>query len=168
MGAEWFENEGNLGVAEIVKLEGSFLAASLVAAVDAVLAAKAKSGAAMNEAQSTVLAVEALEREVNNGGFAKFFGSSAWNHVPFLVKSLERVGSREAVRLAKEAVSLLKIPAAAHDDPAALFSSIQSALARHEVEIRLNDLDSDFYVLEEDLPRLVWNYVKKNVEVLAA
>jgi len=168
MGAEWFENEGNLGVAEIVKLEGSFLAASLVAAVDAVLAAKSKTGAAMNEAQSTVLAVEALEREVNNGGFAKFFGSSSWNHVPFLVKSLERVGSREAVRLAKEAVALLKIPAAAHDDPAALFSCIQASLARHEVEIRLNDLDSDFYVLEEDLPKLVWNYVKKNVQALAA
>lgn len=168
MGAEWFENEGNLDVAGIVKLEGGFLAESLVAAVDAVLAAKVKSGAVANETQGTVLAVVALEREVNNGGFAKFFGSSSWNHVPFLVKSLERVGSREAVRLAKEAVALLKIPAAAHDDPATLFSCIQAALARHEVEIRLNDLDSDFYVLEEDLSKLVWNYAKKNVEALSA
>jgi hypothetical protein len=29
-------------------------------------------------------------------------------------------------------------------------------------------LDSDYYVLEEDLAKLVWAYIKKNAALLAA
>lgn len=168
MSADWFENEGNLGVAEIMALEGKFRTDSLVAAIDAVLAQKLEKNAALNQEQRTVLAVEALEREVNNGGFAQFFGNASWVHTPELVKSLERVGSKEAMKLAKEAVSLLKIPTASLEDPGALFDCIHAAIAKHEVEIRMNDLDSDYYVLEEDLAKLVWAYIKKNASALSA
>lgn len=168
MSSEWFENETGMGVAEIVALEGKYRLDSLVAAVDAVLVAKDAAGNALNAEQVTVLAVEALEREVNNGGFSHFFGGASWKHVPVLVKSLERVGSKEALGLVKEAVSLLKLSAAVLADPAQLFETIHTALAKHEVEIRLNDLDSDYYVLEEDLGKLVWGYVKKNVAALSA
>lgn len=168
MSSEWFENEAGLGVAEVVALEGKYRADSLVAAIDGILAAREARGDVLNEEQRTVLAVEALEREVNNGGFSHFFGDASWKHVPVLVKSLERVGSKEALGLVKDAVSLLKLSSAVLNDPAKLFETIHAALAKHEVEIRLNDLDSDYYVLEEDLGKLVWNYVKKNVAVLSA
>lgn len=168
MSSEWFENETGLGVMEIVALEGKFRPDSLVAAIDSVLASKDAAGVSLNEEQRTVLAVEALEREVNNGGFSHFFGDASWKHAPVLVKSLERVGSKEALGLVKEAVSLLKLTNAVMADPALLFETIHAALAKHEVEIRLNDLDSDYYVLEEDLGRLVWSYVKKNAGALAA
>ncbi len=168
MSIEWFENKAGLGVAEIVSLEGQYRLDSLVAAVDAALSVKEASGAALNEEQRTILAVEALERDVNNGGFAHFFGDASWKHVPVLVKSLERVGSKEALGLVKEAVSLLKLSSAILNDPAQLFETIHAALAKHEVEIRLNDLDSDYYVVEEDLGKLVWNYAKKNVVALSA
>jgi hypothetical protein len=40
----------------------------------------------------TILAVEALEREVNNGGYSQFFTNSSGEFAPEIVDSLNRIG----------------------------------------------------------------------------
>jgi hypothetical protein len=165
MGSEWFENDEGLGIEGILALEGKFRSDSLVAAVAALLEVRESRGEGLNEEQLAVLSVKTLEQGIDEGGFSPYFARH-WRLVPILVRSLERIGSKEAVRLVREAVSLLKVPTGA--EPEALCAAVKAALARQEVEIRLNDLDSDFYVLEEDLSRLLWAHIRANASSIAA
>ena len=46
----------------------------------------------LSEPECIVLAVEALEREVNNGGYAQFFVNNSRIYTPIIVEALQRIG----------------------------------------------------------------------------
>jgi len=60
----------------------------------------------LNEGELTILAVEALEREVNNGGYHQFFLNTP-EHAPAVVKALQRIDCPETAKITALAVSLL-------------------------------------------------------------
>jgi hypothetical protein len=74
-----------------------------------------------------VLAVEALEREVNNGGYCQFFFNTS--SAPRIVDTLQRIGCPEAARLTKRA---LRPPATATE--MRLQSEQDEALGRCDTE----------------------------------
>jgi hypothetical protein len=57
-----------------------------------------------------VLALMALEREVNNGGYHQFFLNSSRRFVPIIVDCLRDVGCERTAALTERAIAALKIP----------------------------------------------------------
>ena len=56
-----------------------------------------------------VLAVEAVEREVNNGGFSELFLNSSRRWIADFVPALRAVGREDVANLAQEAIDLLRV-----------------------------------------------------------
>ena len=54
-----------------------------------------------------LLSIEALQNEVNNGGFQQFFSNSSCQYAPVVVASLLEVGLDEAAIIAQRAIHLL-------------------------------------------------------------
>jgi hypothetical protein len=61
---------------------------------------------ALSEAEQTVYCLDALEREVNNGGFSQFFFNSSGDTALETVSALERLGARHTAGLVRRAVSV--------------------------------------------------------------
>src|SRR5450432_3253874 len=64
---------------------------------------------AITAEERVVLAVEALEREVNNGGFHQFFTNASCEYVPAIVDFLHAIGATTAAELAAEAIASLRL-----------------------------------------------------------
>lgn len=62
----------------------------------------------MTTAERVVLAVEALEREVNHDGYDGLF-TNASEEVPYLVSSLLAIGAEAAADLTRSAIAILGI-----------------------------------------------------------
>ncbi len=56
--------------------------------------------------ETIVLAVEALEREVNNGGFSQFFVNSSCVYTPLIVDSLRRIVCPLSANITEEPCSV--------------------------------------------------------------
>ena len=57
----------------------------------------ARGMAALTDAEHDVLAIEALEREVNNGGYSQFFVNGSLEFVPTVVAACSRISRRIAI-----------------------------------------------------------------------
>ncbi|MGD0858295.1 MAG: DUF4375 domain-containing protein [Terracidiphilus sp.] len=58
----------------------------------------------MTEEEIIVLAIEALEREVNNGGYSQFFVNSSREFTPIIVHALIRIGCPKTAEITKRAI----------------------------------------------------------------
>ena len=91
-------------VEELIAMEGRYRTDSIVLTIHDLLLDKQR----LSKAESTVLIVEAVEREVNNGGFHQFF-LNAPQHVADVVDALHRIGCVETAALAQEAIVALRL-----------------------------------------------------------
>ncbi len=97
---------------ELLALAGHYCAASIVLAFDDALHKKAQQLglARMTNNEIVVLAVEAVEREVNNGGFDQFFFNDSRVHAPAIVEALVRIGCATTATIARDALVAAAIP----------------------------------------------------------
>src|SRR5208283_2606014 len=104
------EYEGQT-IDEIIALRGRFRDDSLVCAIESAL--KKREGwydldsermeraiLSLTEAERVVMAIEAMEREVNNGGYEQFFVNSSKHFAPHIVQALQTIGCTEFADLA--------------------------------------------------------------------
>jgi hypothetical protein len=63
---------------------------------------------ALNREERTILAVRALDREVNNGGYHQFFCNSSKRFAPEILQSLSRIGCRRTAKITKRAINALR------------------------------------------------------------
>ncbi len=56
-----------------------------------------------------VFAVEALEREVNNGGYCQFFGNSSREFAPSIADALLRIGCPGTARITRKAIEAVGV-----------------------------------------------------------
>ena len=63
----------------------------------------------MSDAEGVVLAVEALEREVNNGGYHQFFFNSSRLFTPVVAKALDLIGCPVTAQITRDAIATLKL-----------------------------------------------------------
>ena len=90
---------------ELIALEGEYRIDSIVLAFEAALDDKED----LSEAERVILAVEAIEREVNNGGFSQFFINSSLSMAPYIVNAFKSIGCPQTAALCKQAVTLLGV-----------------------------------------------------------
>lgn len=162
---QWFENNDRLSIAQIVGLEGKYRTDSLICAIEAaVLMKNEDEDADISEGELTVLAVEAMEREVNNGGFAQFFQNDSWRFTPYLPAALSRIGATKTQALVDHAIDVLGIGRLTKStDISDYYARIQTAVEKDEITDSLDALDTKYYELGEDIAGLLFQYVKQNL-----
>src|SRR5258708_34256735 len=96
---------------ELISLSEKYSVDSLVLAFEVALHRKLEKNSAnkFTEAEMTILAVEAMEREINNGGWSQFFINSSKIYANILEESLMNINCKKAASIAKKAISILKI-----------------------------------------------------------
>lgn len=155
---KWLERYSGESTDELITLEHEYTLDSIVLAFEQALARKAaRSGSdALTTEEQVIVAVEALEREVNNGGYSQFFLNSSNKYAPIIVDALQRIGCQEAARLTKRAFDIVGVPTPhshSYQDSIAELSPEQvDALGRCDVE---------YYRVVGDLAYPLFQYIKR-------
>jgi hypothetical protein len=92
-GLQWLDGYAGQSLEELLALDGKCRVDSLIVAMEQALEQKsAREGDdSLSYEEAIVLAVEALEREVNNGGYSQFFVNTSRVYTPIVVGALRRV-----------------------------------------------------------------------------
>lgn len=108
---KWLEQYNGETTEELLALEGKYRTDSLVVAFHQAVDQKAARVGNENlaEEERIILAVEALESEVNNGGYDQFFINSSKEYAPMVVEALQRIGCAETATLTQEAIDALGV-----------------------------------------------------------
>ena len=112
----------------------------------------------ISKEESYVLAVEALEREVNNGGYSQFFLNSSNEFAAIIVEALREIGCPKTAEITQGAISALHI----EGEPTA---GKVEAVARSEDEGILNSLgafDDRYYGNDEPIAERLFEWIKQN------
>jgi hypothetical protein len=112
---------------------------------------------ALTGPEQVAYCVDALEREVNNGGFDQFFANSSGDTAQETVKALETIGARAAAGIVRRAIAMFPDgePAVDRDERAD-----QLDAAGEERDGLWDSLDQEFYSYPDDLPALLRRYVE--------
>jgi Domain of unknown function (DUF4375) len=107
---QWLDGYSGETVDELIALERTHRIASLVLAFEQAMDQKAarEGDHKLNDEERTILAIEALEREVNNGGYGQFFVNSSREYSPIIVDSLRRIGCPKTAEITQKAVDIVK------------------------------------------------------------
>ena len=111
----------------------------------------------LSKEERTVLAVRALDREVNNGGYDQFFRNSSKKFAPEIVQSLTRIGCRRTAKITQRAIK------AVHSGRVTV-SRIEATM-RHPKEERDRELercDKSFYGTPQGIATRLYAFIKAN------
>jgi hypothetical protein len=105
----WVQGYTGQSVDEIFSFEGTEGVHSLLTVLEEAIDAKAKASGPLHitGVERTVLAVMALMREVNNGGYGQFLGNSSRRFAPAIVGDLVRIGCPEIADISQNALDSL-------------------------------------------------------------
>ncbi|MBA2721085.1 MAG: DUF4375 domain-containing protein [Chloroflexi bacterium] len=144
---------------ELIALGGAYRTDSIILAFEQAIRSKAARVGYDNltEAERVVLAVEGLEREVNNGGYDQLFRNVP-EQVPELVMSLAAIGSSAVADLTRSAIAALRIGGPL--TPEAVEAAIDDENADRDAE--LDALDQAYDETAGDLADQLLVFVKAN------
>jgi len=140
---------------ELIALEDRFDTVSIVFAFEAALQGKDN----LSMAERVVLSVEAIEREVNNGGFNQFFVNSSREFAPYAVESLHLIGCPQTAELCQKAIDLLGVEDLFDSD------ALDDAACDADDDLmeRFNALDETYYAgAEEPIADKLFEFIKRN------
>lgn len=156
---KWLDRFAGQGVDELLSLGDEYRKDSLVLAFEFALDAKSTRIGVdrLSPAELVVLAVEALEREVNNGGYRLFFENSSRKYAPLIVRELERIKCFETAKITQRAINALHLPELTIE---AIEVAIGSADQDRDDE--LNRCDELYYSSREDIGGRLFDFIKAN------
>ena len=143
----------------LLALEGRYRTDSLVIAFEQAVGQKAHrvGDAALSAEEYAILAVEALEREVNNGGYAQFFTNSSKEFAPRIAQALEAIGCPRFAAVTRDAIAALGISGPVTE--AAVDGAMESADDRR-LEA-LSACDEAYYgVIDESIEERLLAFIK--------
>lgn len=101
MSKPWLDYTGQT-TAELLAARNKFREDSILAAFEEAIQNKGEDSVSAEE--RVILIVEALQREVNNGGFEQFFENSSGEYAGELEAALRQIGAARVADLAAKAV----------------------------------------------------------------
>lgn len=113
----------------------------------------------LSDEEFVVLSVEALEREVNNGGYNQFFFNPSNEFAKRIIADLERIGCRATARITAQAIAVLELDSL---DPDVLRE--RAADADDRLDEALGDLDNAYYAEAEDIEGKLFAFARQNKE----
>lgn len=157
---KWLDEYSGQTTDELIALQDEYRIDSLVLAFEQAIEQKServgKEG--LSHEELVVLAIEALEREVNNGGYGQFFFNSSSEYTPIVVDALNRIGCTETGALTQKAIDALGI-----DGPIDV-EAIEHVMDEEseERDDRLNACDDRYYEIAGDLADPLFEFIKRN------
>lgn len=126
---------------ELLALEGEFRIDSMVLAFEQAIQGKSPDSVCVEE--SYVLAVEGLEREVNNGGYYQFFVNSSGEFAPIVEAALRSIECPKTADITRDALAALGVGMVTAETVAAAAladdESVRQALATCDDRCFAND-----------------------------
>jgi rubredoxin len=113
--------------------------------------------------ERSIYVIQAMTREVNNGGFDQFFYNSSGRQASDLLPALEAIGSVEFLGIAKKAIDRL----------GSISNLSDASRAKRLCELEKvpgftwQDLDDEFYGCEEQLEPLCLRFIRQHPEFFA-
>lgn len=152
----FLQSYGGETIQQLINMEDGYRIDSLVLAIEQALDAKPE--AELSEPERVVLAVEAMEREVNNNGYDGFFFNSSRIYTSFLVRALELIGCPKVATISADAIAVLKLkeqfdPDTVHEVVAELSADGKS---------KLRECDSRYYANDENIEQNLFAYIKRH------
>ena len=113
---KWLDGYSGQSVDELIALEGEYRIDALVVAFDQALDQKAAANGddSLSAEERVIVAIVALESEVNNGGYLQFFQNSSREFAPIIVQALERIGCARTAAITRKAIDALHLPGIGH------------------------------------------------------
>jgi hypothetical protein len=157
---EFLDDYSGESTEELIALEGKYRIDSLILAFEQAIDQKAnKIGLKeLTNEERIILAVEALEREVNNGGYSQFFINPSQEYAPIIEDALIKIGCPETAKLTRRAIEALELPGPVTTEAVekAIFTENQ---ARDD---KLNECDELYYKGDEDIAGNLFEFIKNN------
>jgi hypothetical protein len=155
----WLDSYSGETADELLSLEGRYRTDSLVLVFEQALEQKAtREGLqSLSDEELIVLAVEALEREVNNGGYEQFFLNSTREYASIIVEALARIGCRRTAAITQKALDALRCSPLTPE-------AIENTMLE-ESEDRDQALfvcDNQYFARPEDIEGLLLAFIKAN------
>lgn len=155
---KWLDGYSGQSLGELVALASEYRVDSIVLAFEqAIQQTTDRDGLSrLNEAELTILAVEALEREVNNGGYHQFFLNTP-EYAPFVVAALKRIGCPKTADISALGISLLGLhqPFTVDQVEAALDGDPDGRL----IEVLIDRCDGPYYDSGEPIADRLFAYI---------
>ena len=160
-------------IGELIALRGRFRDDSLVLAVESALWKREgwydvdcehldetleRDIPLLTEAERVVMAIEAMEREVNNGGFSQFFMNSSKHFAPYIVHALQSIDCTQFADLVASAIAQLRLPPEFDGD-----DCDKSYMAlMDEIDPALQELDLRYYDTVEPIGDRLFSYIEQH------
>jgi hypothetical protein len=155
MNKAFLDGYGGQTLQQLIALRSSHRIDSLVLAVEQALLQKPET--ALTEPERVVLAVEAMEREVNNGGYGQFFLNSPRESL-FIVRALDLIGCPKAAAISADAIAALALPEGLDSKTVERVGSKLSDAALGE----LAECDSRYYANDETIDERLFSYIERH------
>ena len=155
-----WHNYGGESADELLALAATHRVDSLAVAFEEALGQKAfKLGAhSLSVPERDVLAIEALEREVNNGGYKQFFANSSNEFASAVLPALRRVGCERTAALTEQALAVLP------PDLPLVSESLNAEMAKPNAgrDAALDALDQAYFAAREDIAGALIGYLQSH------
>jgi Domain of unknown function (DUF4375) len=144
---------------QLLSLEGEYRIDSILTAIEQAIAQKtAREGdGGLSAEERVVLAVEALEREVNNGGYDQFLVNSSREYAPLIVDALARIGCPKTCEVTRNALGTLGLDEFDEESIEAVMDAESD-----ERDEELARCDSAYYDSGENIDAALFAFVKAN------
>jgi hypothetical protein len=140
---------------ELLALEREFRVDSLVLAFEQAIQGKPPDSVSTEE--SYVLAVEGLEREVNNGGYSQFFGNSSGEFAPVIEAALRAINCPKTADITRDAIAALRVDRVTAETVAA------AALGDDEaIQQTLAACDDRYFANDEPIADRLFRWIAAN------
>ena len=158
-GLAWLDGYSGQSVDQLLALEGKYRIDSLVSVFEQAISQKAERDGmqGITNEEHIVLAVEALEREVNNGGYQQFFTNSSREFAQTIVNSLQRIGCKKTANITQKAIKALGTSDLAMD-------AIETVMASDDEQrlAKLSQYDESYSKTAEPLAERLFAFIKAN------
>ena len=155
----WLDGYSGQTTDELIALETTYRIDSLVTVFEHAIEQKAyrEGDDKLTAEERVVLAVEALEREVNNGGYSQFFINSSREYGSIIVESLRQIGCNKTADITQNAVHVIEempITDGEWEDG--------DLIENDERDSALEQYNEQFYSSQESLEESLFTFIKAN------
>ena len=154
---EFLESYGGQTTDQLIELDSRYRTDSIVLAFEQAIQ-QAAGKRALSREETYVLAVEGLEREVNNGGYGQFFFNSSNEYAGSIVSALRAIGCPKTADITQQAIAALGI----QGEPTREAMEAVILSENDAVKQRLGECDERYFANDEPIADRLFDWIKRN------
>lgn len=150
---KFLESYSGQSTEELLALEGTYRTDSLVLAFEQAIQAKPRP----SQEEQYVLAIEALEREVNNGGYSQFFMNSSNEFASVIEDALRAINCPKTADITRDALEALETEGDLSAE--AVSDAVQED---DELAAALDEFDQRYFANDEPIADRLFAWIRAN------